>query len=104
MQTMEERVGLKPSHTRDKAIFNRIFKLAAKHLPEGCEQWKVYSFNKKSLLGEDYDPQVINKIRFALPIVEMVQSFHPEATHISEKRYEKQIKSGFWIDGIYRTK
>ncbi|CAH0562921.1 unnamed protein product [Brassicogethes aeneus] len=89
MQAMEELVELEPSDAADKAIFSRIVKLANKRLPEGWKQWKVFSFNRESLLGKDYDPHVLNKIRFALPTVEMVQAFNPEATHVSEKGYRE---------------
>nr|CAI5827075.1 unnamed protein product [Callosobruchus analis] len=46
-----------------------------------------------NLLGAEYDPQILNKIRFALPTVGLVQAFNPGATHISEKGYmEMKLK------------
>nr|CAI5820737.1 unnamed protein product [Callosobruchus analis] len=70
-----------PSLTEDEEsrILNRIKLLAAQHLPEGWKNWKVAITDKKSLFDDGIEPQVINKLRFALPTIGLAKTFNPEA-------------------------
>ncbi|CAG4990188.1 unnamed protein product [Colias eurytheme] len=52
---------------------------------------------KEDLLGSHLDPLVLNKIRFALPTVELARAFCPECTSLSEKTYkEMKIRMLEW--------
>ncbi|CAH1979186.1 unnamed protein product [Acanthoscelides obtectus] len=63
----------------DEAIFSRIKVLIENHLPDGWRDWK-----KEDLFGKKIDHKVLNKIRFALPTLELVKAFYPEATSIAD--------------------
>nr|CAI5842038.1 unnamed protein product [Callosobruchus analis] len=80
-----------PSLTEDgeSRILNRIKLLAAQHLPEGWKNWKVAITDKTSLFVDGIEPQVINKLRFALPTVGLAKAFNPEAKSLSEKTYRE---------------
>nr|CAI5846546.1 unnamed protein product [Callosobruchus analis] len=45
--------------------------------------------NKTSLFDDGIQPQVINKLRFALPTVGLEKAFNPEAKSLSEKTYRE---------------
>ncbi|VEN47285.1 unnamed protein product, partial [Callosobruchus maculatus] len=51
----------------DNAILQRIKNLAVAHLPEGWRSWKVFGLSRKDILGAGLDPQILSKVRFALP-------------------------------------
>ncbi|XP_049697627.2 uncharacterized protein LOC126054835 [Helicoverpa armigera] len=72
----------------DNLILERIKKLASTYLPDGWRQWKIIPHTKEDLLGSHLDPLVLNKIRFALPTVELARAFCPECTSLSEKTYK----------------
>ncbi|KAJ8710698.1 hypothetical protein PYW08_009213 [Mythimna loreyi] len=57
-------------------------------LPMGWQDWKVIDWSKEELLGRKMDHRVLNKIRFAIPSVELVKAFYPEAKAIGEKAYK----------------
>ncbi|CAH2016736.1 unnamed protein product [Acanthoscelides obtectus] len=71
----------------DEAIFSRIKVLIENHLPDGWRDWKVIDWKKEDLFGKKIDHKVLNKIRFALPTLELVKAFYPEATSVGEKTY-----------------
>nr|CAH7759631.1 unnamed protein product [Callosobruchus chinensis] len=71
----------------DKMVFERIKGLIEVTLPEGWKNWKVIDWSKEELLGKSIDHKVLNKIRFALPTLEMVKAFYPEASTVGEKTY-----------------
>nr|CAI5852552.1 unnamed protein product [Callosobruchus analis] len=75
----------------EKAVFEKIQCLIENNLPEGWRNWKVIDWSKEELLGKSIDHRVLNKIRFALPTLETLKAFHPEATSVGEKTY-KNIK------------
>lgn len=76
--------SLEAANLRDEAILTRIKEETIKHLPIGWEEWKVCPFGKNEILGEDHDPQILNRIRFAIPTVGMALAFNPKSTYISE--------------------
>ncbi|VEN37628.1 unnamed protein product [Callosobruchus maculatus] len=71
----------------DNAILQRIKRLAVAHLPEGWRSWMVFGLSRKDILGAELDPQILSKIRFALPTVSLIQAFYQTANTISEKKY-----------------
>ncbi|CAH1983869.1 unnamed protein product [Acanthoscelides obtectus] len=54
---------------------------------DGWRDWKVIDWKKEDLFGKKIDHKVLNKIRFALPTLELVKAFYPEATSVGEKTY-----------------
>nr|CAH7718718.1 unnamed protein product [Callosobruchus chinensis] len=71
----------------DNAVLHRIKRLATAHLPEVWRNWKVFPLSRKDILGAELDPQILSKIRFALPTVGLLQAFYQSAKTISEKKY-----------------
>ncbi|KAH9635721.1 hypothetical protein HF086_001759 [Spodoptera exigua] len=72
---------------QDEAILERIKILAQESLPKGWTQWEVINASKEEIFGEKPEPNVLNKLVFALPTVGLVRAFDPEADHLSEKGY-----------------
>ncbi|KAH9630001.1 hypothetical protein HF086_001471 [Spodoptera exigua] len=72
---------------QDGAILERIKILAQESLPKGWTQWEVINASKEEIFGEKPEPNVLNKLVFALPTVGLVRAFDPEADHLSEKGY-----------------
>nr|CAI5845617.1 unnamed protein product [Callosobruchus analis] len=70
--TLEELMSVIPAYASDAVLLQHIIGLADAHLPEGWKQWKVFEFSKESL-GTEFDPQILHKIRFALPTVGLIQ-------------------------------
>lgn len=52
------------------------------------ERWKVIDWSKEELFGSKIDHKILNKIRFAIPSVELAKAFYPEAKAIDEKVYK----------------
>ncbi|XP_050302618.1 uncharacterized protein LOC126740581 [Anthonomus grandis grandis] len=71
----------------DDTILSRIKRLVTTHLPTSCLNWRVHVLSKEEILGEEPDPQILNKIRFALPTVELARAFAPDCTSLSERAY-----------------
>lgn len=95
--TLETLLEWETECAKDREILERIKKLAAIYLPDGWRQWKVVPLTKEELLGEDLDPQILNKIRFCLPTVELARAFCPNGTSLSEKQYkDMKIKMLGW--------
>lgn len=86
-----------PEDEGDKKILERIKKLAYTYLPSGWREWKVIPASKEAVLGEDLDPQVLNKIRFALPTVEVARAFSPGCISLPERVYrDMKLKMLEW--------
>lgn len=70
-------------------VLDRIKLLAQVSLPIGWLNWKTVDLSRQSLFGSDreVDPQVLNKLRFALPTVGLAQAFNPGAVDLPEKQY-----------------
>nr|CAI5842753.1 unnamed protein product [Callosobruchus analis] len=86
-QLLGDLVLLECDDQDDNAILQRIKRLAVAHLPEGWRSWKVFGLSRKDILGADLDPQILSKIRFALPTVGLIQAFYQTASTISENKY-----------------
>jgi hypothetical protein len=71
----------------DSRILERVKLLAQELLPEGWTAWKVTQLTREEIFGESVDPQVLNKLRFALPTDQLARAFVPEATRLSEKGF-----------------
>ncbi|CAH2000751.1 unnamed protein product [Acanthoscelides obtectus] len=82
----------------DEAIFSRIKILIENHLPDGWRDWKVIDWKKEDLFGKKIDHKVLNKIRFALPTLELVKAFYPEATSVGEKTYRNIKLTGTSVE------
>lgn len=71
----------------DNAILSRLLQLVSTHLPEGWKNWKIHRLTREELLGNEMDPQILNKIRFAIPTVGLARAFSPNCTSLPEKTY-----------------
>lgn len=97
LQSMGELLQLEVDDPDDNLILQRVKELACAHLPEGWKEWKFAGLSKRDLLQGVMDPQILNKIRFALPTVSLARAFNPSASTLSEKRYrEIKIKLLDW--------
>lgn len=67
----------------DDEVLIRLKRLAAEFLPDGWKDWRV----DISVRESEVDPQLINKVRFALPTVGMALAFDPKASRLGEKSY-----------------
>ncbi|KAJ2943381.1 hypothetical protein O0L34_g12191 [Tuta absoluta] len=76
---------------QDNEILDRLKLLAQENLPEGWQDWKVLRASKAEVVGGHVDPQLLNKLRFAFPTVELARAFDPETDRLSEKGF-RQIK------------
>ena len=85
--TLSELFDLRAESAKDNEILDRIKSLAAGCLPPGWKDWKIIATSKDEVLEDPIDPQVLNKIRFALPTTGMVRAFNPTITALSEKTY-----------------
>lgn len=71
----------------DNEILERLKLLAQELLPNGWTAWTVTRSTKEDVFGETVDPQVLNKLRFAIPTDQLAKAFVPEATRLSEKGF-----------------
>lgn len=72
----------------DEELFDKVKSIIEKSLPIGWRDWKVIDWSKEELLGKKIDHKVLNKIRFAIPSMDLAQAFFPEAKTIGEKSYK----------------
>lgn len=81
----------------DSKILERIKLLAQELLPEGWPSWKVTRLSRDEVFGTPIDPQVLNKLRFALPTDELARAFDPETVRLSEKGFrDLKVKMLDW--------
>lgn len=74
---------------QDNEILDRVKVLAQEHLPDGWSRWEVTTATKEEVFGEKIEPNILNKLVFALPTVGLVRAFVPEADHLSEKGFRE---------------
>nr|CAI5832558.1 unnamed protein product [Callosobruchus analis] len=67
----------------DDEVLIRLKRLAAEFLPEGWKDWRA----DISLNEPEVDPQLINKIRFALPTVGIALAFDSKAISHTDFQY-----------------
>lgn len=97
LSTLESLLEWVAEDDKDDAILARIKNLAKTHLPQGWLEWKVVVISKEDILGTDLDPQVLNKIRFALPTVGLARAFFPTCTSLPERVYrDMKLKMLEW--------
>lgn len=72
----------------DEELSSKVKTIIENSLPTGWRDWKVIDWTKEELFGRKIDHKVLNKIRFAIPSVELAQAFFPEAKSIGEKSYK----------------
>lgn len=70
-------------------ILDRIKLLPQESLPDGWTNWKTVDLTRENLFGDEQavDPQVLNKIRFALPTVGIAKAFNPSANDWTKNQY-----------------
>lgn len=96
-RTLEELIGLQAETPEEEQILQRLKTLAAAHLPEGWKKWSAVQFSREELLGSELDPQILNKVRFALPTVGIARAFTPNATNLPERPYrDMKVKMLSW--------
>lgn len=71
----------------DAEVLERIKLVAQELMPPGWTSWRVTRLSKEDIFGDKIDPQVLNKLRFALPTDELARAFYPEASYLSEKSF-----------------
>nr|CAI5865781.1 unnamed protein product [Callosobruchus analis] len=68
-------LGVQTEHQKNRApTHGRCKYCPTQHLPEGWKNWKVAITDQKSLFDDGIEPQVINKLRFALPTVGLAKA------------------------------
>ncbi|CAG5053512.1 unnamed protein product [Parnassius apollo] len=80
-------LGWEANDPEDNIVLKRIIKLIDGHLPLGWKEWKIRVFDKDDLLENEFDPRILNKIRFAIPTVGLVRAFSRECTSLKAKTY-----------------
>ncbi|CAG5027080.1 unnamed protein product [Parnassius apollo] len=86
-RTLESLLGWEANDPEDSIFLKRIIKLIDGYLPLRWKEWKIRDLDKEDLLGNEFDPQILNKIRFALATVGLARAFSPECTSLKEKTY-----------------
>ncbi|CAH2037500.1 unnamed protein product, partial [Iphiclides podalirius] len=76
-----------------KKLLERVKVLVQEHLPGGWTRWEVSTATREEVFGEKLEPNVLNKLIFALPTVGLVWAFIPEADHLTEKGYRVQTEA-----------
>lgn len=87
MLTLESLLSWEADDPEDNIILKRIIKLISGHLPMDWKGWKIRILSKEDLLGSELDPQILNKIRFAIPTVGLARAFSPDCTSLKEKTF-----------------
>ncbi|CAH0718930.1 unnamed protein product, partial [Brenthis ino] len=71
----------------DNAILKRVILVIKNHLPTGWRDWKIRIFGRDELIGTEVDPQILNKIRFAIPTVDLARAFSPNCTSLKQRTF-----------------
>ncbi|KAL4714273.1 hypothetical protein ACJJTC_009625 [Scirpophaga incertulas] len=90
---LEELLEEAAATEEEDVILDKLKELARNSLPEGWRLWKTENPTKEGLFGESIDPQLLNKIRIALPTLGVVQAFYPDADYIAEKPFREMKAS-----------
>lgn len=88
--TMEELLEVAADTEEKDKVLDRIKLLAQESLLVGWLNWKTLDLSRETLFGNepDVDPQILNKLRFALPTAGLAQAFNPSsAIDLPEKQY-----------------
>ncbi|XP_044580459.1 uncharacterized protein LOC123267486 [Cotesia glomerata] len=85
--TMEELVEEAAVTEEQDKVLDRLKLAAEEWLPTGWRNWKVVNLSKEEIFGDELDPQVLNKLRFALPTVAIARAFNPSTQDLPEKQY-----------------
>lgn len=85
--TMEELIEESAETEEQDKILDRLKLAAEEWLPEGWRNWKVVNLSKEEVFGDSLDPQVLNKLRFALPTTAIARAFNPSIEDLPEKQY-----------------
>lgn len=87
--TMEELLEDAAQTEEEDRILDRLKLLAQESLPVGWKNWKTLNPSMEDLFGAELevDPQILNKLRFALPTVGIAKAFNPSAVDLPEKQY-----------------
>ncbi|CAH0551341.1 unnamed protein product [Brassicogethes aeneus] len=85
LKKLETLVEVPANNASDDAILERVKKQAINHLPEGWKEWNVAMLKKEDILGSPADPQILNRLKFAIPTIGLAQAFFPNLSYISEK-------------------
>ncbi|CAG5035086.1 unnamed protein product [Parnassius apollo] len=74
----------------DNGVLERLIQLVKNNFPEGWREWKVARQSKEDTVGANPDPQLLNKLRYALPTIGI-------ATLLSERPYhDYKVKMLDW--------
>ncbi|XP_044577014.1 uncharacterized protein LOC123260124 [Cotesia glomerata] len=87
--TMEELLEVAAETVEGDKVLDRIKLLTHESLPIGWQNWKTLDLSKESLFGseQEVNPQILNKLRYALPTVGLAQAFNPGTVDLPEKQY-----------------
>ncbi|KAJ8730145.1 hypothetical protein PYW07_017183 [Mythimna separata] len=72
----------------DREVLDRLIEVVDQVYPRTWRDWNVIDYSKEDLFGSRMDPQILNKLRFAIPTISMVKCFDPNTTSVSEKRFK----------------
>ncbi|KAI8440695.1 hypothetical protein MSG28_009047 [Choristoneura fumiferana] len=87
MRSLGSLLGWEADDPGDNVILSRLTRLISAHLPDGWQEWRVHTYSKEDLLGNELDPQVLNKVRFAIPTTGLARAFSPNCSSLSERAY-----------------
>ncbi|XP_045782643.1 uncharacterized protein LOC123879138 [Maniola jurtina] len=85
--SLGELLQVQADSEKEDEVLERLKLLAQENLPEGWTDWTARHTSKEDIVGSSVDPQLLNKLRFALPTVGLAKAFNPDADHLSEKCY-----------------
>lgn len=105
--TLHELVGVQAHNTEEDKILDKLKELAKEALPEGWEGRRSLHLPAQTVLGiaEDetaVEPQVLNKLRFALPTVGIARAFNSGVGGLSERKF-RDIKVRMLKFDFYRA-
>lgn len=86
--TLGELADAQLEEDEDCETMRNIVEVVEKCYPAGWRDWKAVELSKEDIVGKKNDPIILNKLRYALPTVEMIRAVDPEVTYISEKSFK----------------
>nr|CAI5821352.1 unnamed protein product [Callosobruchus analis] len=88
LTTLGELADIQLEDEEDNETLQRIVVAVERNYPEGWRQWKVLDVPKEDLVGKKPDSNILNKLRYALPTVDLIKAFDEDAHNLSEKAFK----------------
>lgn len=81
---------------KDDEILECLKTYAQMLLPEGWTKWKVKRLTKEEIFGISIDRQIVNQLKFALPIDQIARAFLPSTRLLKLGFHDMKIKMLDW--------